>query len=526
MICMSVTDRRSTARGRWIALVVVCMAQLMSIMDGTIVTVALPRIQTDLHFSQASLSWVLNGYFITFGSFLLLGGRLGDLIGRRRMFLAGIALFTVASAACGLADSQTTLVIARFVQGLGGAGAVAAIVAIITAEFPDPGERAQAMSVYTLTISAGASIGLIAGGAITQLLNWHWIFFINVPIGIATIVAGRAWIAENTGPGIDRHIDVLGSVTITGALVLGAYAIVTAGSHGWGSAHTLGFGAAAVALIAAFWALESRLAKPIMPPRVFKIRGLAASSAVRGLFICGMYAVFFIGTLYMEHIRGFGVLSTGLAFLPQTVLLALLSMGPVAWIVGRFGPRPPLLVGLVCGVIGVWLLSRLHAHSAYVPGLLVPFLLMGLGAGLAFMPLLTIAMADVPRADAGLASGIVNTSLQMATAIGVAVLGTVSGSRTRTLSEHGSGQIVALLGGYQLAFEVGAGCVLAALVIAIVAVRTPRPERVEARAGRDAAAPAGASARAGRDAADSARAGRDAADSARAGRDAADPRPV
>jgi EmrB/QacA subfamily drug resistance transporter len=378
-----------------------CSARLMSIMDGTIVTVALPRIQTDLHFSQASLSWVLNGYFIIFGSFLLLGGRLGDLIGRRRMFLAGIALFTVASAACGLADSQTTLVIARFVQGLGGAGA---IVAIITAEFPDPRERAQAMSVYTLTISAGASIGLIAGGAITQLLNWHWIFFINVPIGIATIVAGSAWIAENTGPGIDRHIDVLGSVTITAAMVLGAYAIVTAGSHGWGSAHTLGFGAAAVALIAAFWALESRPANPIMPPRVFKIRGLTASSAVRGLFICGMYAVFFIGTLYVGHIRGFGVLSTGLAFLPQTVLLALLSMGPVAWIVGRFGPRPPLLVGLVGGVLGVLLLSGLQAHSAYVPGLLVPFLLMGLGAGLAFMPLLTIAMANVPRADAGLAS--------------------------------------------------------------------------------------------------------------------------
>src|ERR1700759_690355 len=409
-----VTDRGSSDRGRWIALAVVCMAQLMSIMDGTIVTVALPRIQLDLHFTQSSLSWVLNSYFITFGSFLLLGGRLGDLVGRRRIFLAGITLFTLASAACGLADSQTTLVIARFVQGLGGAGAVAAIVAIITAEFPDPRERAKAMSLYTLTISAGASIGLIAGGAITQLINWHWIFFINVPIGIATIVFGRAWIAENRGPGLDRNVDVLGSVTITAAMVLGAYAIVTAGSHGWGSVHTLGFGAAAVALIAVFWALESRLANPIMPPRVFRIRGLAASSAVRGLFICGMYAVFFIGTLYMEHIRGFSALTTGFAFLPQTILLALLSMGPLAWLVGRFGPRPPLLVGLVFGLAGVWLLSRLNADSAYVPDLLVPFLLMGLGAGLAFMPLLTIAMRNVPRADAGLASGIVNTSLQMA----------------------------------------------------------------------------------------------------------------
>ena len=238
-----------------------------------------------------------------------------------------------------------------------------------------------------------------------------------------------------------------------------------------------------------FWALESRLANPIMPPRVFKIPGLATSSAVRGLFICGMYAVFFIGTLYMEHIRGFGVLSTGLAFLPQTIVLALMSLGPVAWLVGRFGPRPPMLAGLVFGVGGVFLLSRLHADSPYFPDLFVPFLLMGLGAGLAFMPLLTVAMSEVPRADAGLASGIVNTSLQMATAIGVAVLGTVSDSRTRTLAEHGSGQVAALLGGYQLAFEVGTGCALAALVIAIVAVRTPRPARAQQPAGREAADP-------------------------------------
>src|ERR1700760_4914158 len=477
IIFMTGTDQSRSARGRWIALVVVCMAQLMSIMDGTIVTVALPRIQTDLHFTQSSLSWVLNGYFITFGSFLLFGGRLGDLLGRRRIFLAGITLFTLASAACGLADSRTTLVVARFVQGLGGAGAVAAIVAIITAEFPDPRERAKAMSLYTLTISAGASIGLIAGGAITQLLNWHWIFFINVSIGIATLIAGRAWIAENKGIGIDRHIDVLGSVTITAAMVLGAYAIVTAGSHGWGSVHTIGFGAAAIALLGGFLLVEARLQNPIMPPRVFAIRGLATSSLARGLFVCGMYAMFFIGTLYMEHIRGFGVLSTGLAFLPNTLVLALLSLGPIAWLVGRFGPKPPMLAGLVCGVVGVYLLSRLHAHSPYFPDLFVPFILMGFGAGLAFMPLLTIAMAEVPRGDAGLASGIVNTSLQMAAAIGVAVLGTVSGSRTQTLAEHGATHVAALLGGYQLAFEVGAGCVLAALAVAIVAIRTPRPRR-------------------------------------------------
>jgi EmrB/QacA subfamily drug resistance transporter len=474
MICMSVTDRRSTARGRWIALVVVCMAQLMSIMDGTIVTVALPRIQTDLHFSQASLSWVLNGYFITFGSFLLLGGRLGDLIGRRRMFLAGIALFTVASAACGLADSQTTLVIARFVQGLGGAGAVAAIVAIITAEFPDPGERAQAMSVYTLTISAGASIGLIAGGAITQLLNWHWIFFINVPVGIVTVILGRRWIVENVGLGIGRDIDVLGSFLITASLIVGAYAIVTASSHGWGSAHTLGLAAGSLALLAGFVALEARLHNPIMPLRVFAIPGLPSSSAIRGLLITGMFATFFIGVLYLERIRGFSALATGLAFLPQTLLLAALSLGPIAWLVTRFGPRRPLIAGLCLSAAGLALLSTVDTGTTYVPTIVGAFLLMGAGAGMAFMPLLTIAMAEVPPADAGLARGIVNTSLQVSAAIGVAVLGTVSTDHTRTLLANGAGLDHALLGGYQVAFRIGTGCVLVALVAALLFVRSPR----------------------------------------------------
>ena len=283
MILMTAKERALSPNARWIALAVVCLGQLMSIMDGTIVTVALPAIQRDLHFSQSNLSWVLNGYFITFGSFLLLGGRLGDLIGRRRIFLIGVTLFTLASAACGLARSQGVLVVARFVQGLGGAGAVSAIVAIITAEFPAPRERAKAMSLYTLTISAGASIGLIAGGAITQLLSWHWIFFINIPIGIGTVLLGRAWIAENAGPGIGRDVDVLGSVLITAALVTGAYAIVTASSDGWGSAHTLGFGAGALGLIGAFVALESR--SPIRSCR-WASSGSAAWPAPASCAVC------------------------------------------------------------------------------------------------------------------------------------------------------------------------------------------------------------------------------------------------
>ncbi|HEY1568973.1 MAG TPA: MFS transporter, partial [Solirubrobacteraceae bacterium] len=415
---MTDDSRLHSPRARWIALVVVCLGQLMSIVDGTIVNVALPQIQRELHFTQSNLTWVLNGYLIAFGSFLLLAGRLGDLIGRRRIFLIGVTGFTLASAACGLADSQGVLIVARFIQGLAGAGAVAAIVAIITAEFPSPGERAKAMSIYTLVISGGASLGLIAGGVITEALNWHWIFFVNVPVGIATVLLGRVWIVENVGLGIGRDIDVLGSVLITASLIMGAYAIVTASSDGWGSAHTLGFAAGSLALLGAFVALEARLRNPIMPLRVFAIRGLPSSSAIRGLLITGMFATFFIGVLYLERIRGYSSLTTGLAFLPQTILLAALSMGPIAWLVTRFGPRPPLIAGLVCATAGLAVFSTIGLHTAYVPTLLGAVLLIGLGAGMAFMPLLTIAMAEVPPADAGLASGIVNTSLQVSAAIG------------------------------------------------------------------------------------------------------------
>jgi MFS family permease len=260
----------------------------MSIVDATIVNVALPRIQHDLHFTQANLTWVLNGYLISYGSFLLLAGRLGDLIGRRRIFLGGVSLFTVASAACGFADSQGTLIVARFIQGLGGAAATSAIVAIIATEFPVPGKRASAMSVYTFVVSGGASLGLILGGAITQSIDWHWIFFINVPVGVITVLMGRALIVENPGLGIDRRVDVLGSLMVTGALVLGAYAIVTSTTYGWGSAHTIGFGAASVSMLAAFVVLEARLRNPIMPLRIFRVLGLGSSSLIRGLLVTGI----------------------------------------------------------------------------------------------------------------------------------------------------------------------------------------------------------------------------------------------
>ncbi len=479
---MTSRDLHASPHARWIALVVVCLAQLMSIVDASIVNVALPNIQHSLSFSPSSLTWVVNGYLISFGSFLLLAGRLGDLVGRRRVFLAGVTLFTVASAACGLSDDQTLLIAARFVQGLGGAGATSAIMAIIVTEFRAPAERARAMSIYMGVVSSGGSIGLLAGGVITQVLNWHWIFFINVPIGIATFLLGRLWIAENEGLGIGRDVDIAGPILVTTSMMLTAYAIVSSSSHGWGSLHTLGLLAIALGLLGAFVALEARIANPILPLRIFAIRGIAASSVVRGLLITGMFATFFVGALYFQHARGYDVLQTGLAFLPQTLALAAMSFGVAARLVNRFGARGPLLAGLVLAAVGLGWLSQVSATAPYATSVLPPFVLIGVGAGLSFMPLLTIAMEHVPAADAGMASGIVNTSLQLSGALGVAVLGTIASSRTGTLLSHGTDRMAALLGGYHLAFAVAAGCAVAAVLLAVLvwvvrprATTSPKP---------------------------------------------------
>jgi EmrB/QacA subfamily drug resistance transporter len=395
------------------------------------------------------------------------------------VFLAGVTIFTLASVVCGLSDSQGMLIVARFVQGVGGACATSAIVAIIATEFPRPSERAKAMSVYTFVVSGGASLGLLLGGLITQSISWHWIFFINVPIGVFTVLMGRTWIVENKGLGIGRDVDILGALLVTAAMVLGVYGIVTSTSYGWGSAHTLGFGAASVALLTAFVAREARSRNPIMPLHIFALRGLGPSSVIRGLLVTGMWATFFMGVLYLQHVRGYGTLETGIAFLPQTLVLAVLSLGPTAWLVTRFGPRLPLLAGLSLAAVGLAVLTSAGVNTSYFPTVMVAFLLMGLGAGLAFMPLLTIAMADVPAQDAGLASGIVNASLQLSAALGVAVLGTIATDHTQTLAAHGTAPITALLGGYHLAFEVATGCVAAAVIATLILLRRPsRPTPV------------------------------------------------
>ena len=466
-------------RRRWVALAVVCLGQLMMVLDATIVNVALPSIQADLGFSSANLTWVVDAYMIAFGSFLLLAGRLGDLAGRKRVFLAGLALFTLASASCGLAQDQATLIAARFVQGLGGAVASAVILAILVTDFPKPSERAIAMSVYTFVVSSGGSIGLLAGGALTESINWHWIFFINVPIGAAAFLLGRVLIAQSPGQGLDRGVDWLGALLMTVATMLGVYTIVKASHYGWGSAHTLGFGAASVALGAAFALLESRLRDPIFPPRILRARGLMGSSIVRGFLMTGMFSTFLLGALYLERVRGYGAFATGLAFLPMTLVLGALSLGPAARLMALVGPTRLLLAGLATIAVALLGLSRVSAHAAYFPDVLVPFALLGLGAGAAFLPLMTLAMADVPARDAGLASGIVNASLQISAAVGIAALGTIAADRTEALRAAGERSAAALTGGYTLAWEIGALSVLVAAVAALVLLRPPRGPEVQ-----------------------------------------------
>jgi EmrB/QacA subfamily drug resistance transporter len=472
--------RLNADRARWVALAVVCLGQLMMVLDATIVNVALPSIQADLGFTPANLTWVVDAYMIAFGSFLLLAGRLGDLIGRKRVFLSGLVLFVTASAACGLAQDQVVLIAARFVQGMGGAVASSVILAIIVTEFPKPTERAIAMSVYTFIVSSGGSIGLLAGGALTQSLNWHWIFFINLPIGVATLALGYALIAESARIGLDRGLDWLGSLLVTVATMAGVYAIVKAAEYGWGSAHTLGFAALAAALLAVFAVLEARLDDPIFPPRILRVPGLMGTSVVRGFLVTGMFSTFLLGALYLERVRGFGAFETGLAFLPMTLVLGGMSLGPSARLMQRFGPLRLLLAGMSTIAVALALLSRVGPETAYFPGVFAPFLLLGLGAGASFLPLMTIAMAGVPAAEAGLASGIVNASLQIGAAVGIAALGTIAAGRTHALADGGHRPLDALTGGYTFAWEVGALVVLAGAVAAFVLLRPRRPRESEA----------------------------------------------
>jgi EmrB/QacA subfamily drug resistance transporter len=455
-------------RSRWIALVVLCVGMLMIVLDATIVNVALPSIQDDLGFTQSSLAWVVNAYLIAFGGLLLLAGRLGDLISRRRVFMIGLAVFTLASVACGLAQSQEVLVAARFVQGVGGALTSAVILGMIVTMFPEPRERAKAIGVYSFVASAGGSVGLLAGGVITEAINWHWIFFVNIPIGIATAVLALRLIDRDEGIGFGEGADVLGALLITSALMLGVYTIVEpAADRGWGDAQTLALGAVSLALLAAFVARESRARNPLIPLRIFRVRNVSGANAIQALFVAGMFGMFFLGALYLERVLGYGALEIGLAFLPVTLVIGTLSLRYAEPLIMRFGPKAVLLPGLVFIGAGLLLFARTPVDGDYWIDVFPVMLLLGTGAGLSFPSLMTLAMSGATQSDAGLASGLVNTTLQVGGALGLAVMATLSATRTEDLIGDGESTASALTSGYHLAFLIGAGLVAVAIVVAL-----------------------------------------------------------
>ena len=456
---------------RWIALVVLCAGFLMIILDQTIVNVALPTIQNDLHFSQSALAWVINAYLIAFGGLLLLVGRLGDLIGRRRIFLAGLTVFTTASLVCGLADSQGLLIGARFIQGIGGAMTSAVILGMIVTMFPKPSERAKAIGVYSFVAAAGGAIGLLAGGVLTQAINWHWIFFVNVPIGIATGVFATRMLPNDVGIGLGRGADAPGAVLLVASLMLAVYTIVEASNYGWGSARTLGFGGVAVALLASFVIRQATAANPLIPLRVFRSRTVTVANLMQMLMVAGIFGMFFLGALYLQRVLGYDAIEVGLAFLPVALGIAGMSLRFTPQLMARVGAKSTLLVGLALVAAGLIVFRGAPVDATYVTQLLPAMLLLGIGAGLVFPALMTLAMSGATPEDAGLASGLVNTTQQVGGALGLAVLATLSTTRTGSLEAHGASTAAALTDGYHLAFTIAAGLVLAAIAIGLVFLR-------------------------------------------------------
>jgi MFS family permease len=418
----------------------------MIVLDATVVNVALPTIQRDLHFSQSSLAWVINAYLITFGGFLLLAGRVGDLIGPKKVFISGLSAFTVASAFCGLSQSQGELIVARFVQGAAAAMVAATILGLLVTLFPEPREKAKAMGVYAFVASAGGAIGLLVGGALTQELDWHWIFFINLPIGIAALLLGLSLIGERPGSGVR--------------------AIVKASGDGWLSVHTVGAGVVALLLLAFFIWLERHVSRPIVPLGIFRSRNISGATVVRALFPVGMFGQFFLGALYLQHVLGYGPLVTGLAFMPMNLMVTIFSLVVSTRLMTHIGAKLTILPGLVLVLVGLLLLSRVAVHGSYLTDVLPGMIFFGAGAGMGFAPSVALAMADAAPADVGLASGLANVSLQLGAAIGVAVLASISSSRTNELLAHHVGLSAALVSGYHLGYLVAAGCIVGAIALA------------------------------------------------------------
>jgi EmrB/QacA subfamily drug resistance transporter len=468
------TDTRS----RWLALAVIATGLLMTILDGSIVTVAMPAIQDDLGFSPGGLTWVINAYLIAFGSLLLLAGRLGDLIGRKRMFVAGTAVFTAASVLAGAATSPAMLIFARFAQGVGSAMAAAVSLGILVTLFTDPGERAKAIGVFSFTGAAGASIGQVLGGVLTDALNWHWIFLINLPIGLATIALGAWTLPADKGAGLRAGADAIGAFLVTAGLMVGIYTVVKVEEHGWTSAPTLAYGALAAALLAGFAIRQATAKNPLIPPRVLRSRNVSGANLVQVLTIAAMFAFQIIVALYMQRVLGYSALATGLAMLPAAVSIGAVSLVVSARLSSRYGERRVLLAGLALLIGALGLLIRLPVHANYVTDLL-PVMLLIAGGGLVLPVLATLGMSGASGEDAGLVSGLFNTTQQIGGAVGVAVLSTLATSRTGDLLAGGAGEAAALAGGYRLAFATGTGLLVAAFVAALVLLREPSRRPVD-----------------------------------------------
>jgi EmrB/QacA subfamily drug resistance transporter len=465
----------ATNPNRWIALYVLCAGVLMIVLDITIVNVALPSIQDDLGFSQSNLAWVVNAYLIPFGGLLLLAGRFGDLIGQRRIFLSGLAVFVSASLLCALSQSQEMLIGARFIQGIGGALTSAVVLGMIVTMFPGPADQAKAIGVYGFVASAGGSIGLLAGGVLTEAISWHWIFFINLPVGIATAVLTRRLVEPHEGIGIGEGADVPGALLITGALMLGTYNILEVTEVGWGATQTMVLGSISLALAVAFIYRQARIANPLMPLRLFRSRNVSGANAAQALLVAGMFSMFFLGALYLQEILGYDALGVGLAFLPATLVMGTLSLGFSEKLIMRFGPRRTLLPGLVLIGVGLLLFARTPVDGNYATDVLPPMVLVGVGIGTSFPSLMTLAMSGATPQDSGLASGLVNTTAQVGGAIGLAVLATLATERTDSLSGSVSHD-AALNSGFHLAYLIGAALVGLAFVIAVVVMReAPMP---------------------------------------------------
>jgi EmrB/QacA subfamily drug resistance transporter len=469
---------RRTATNPWVVLVLICLAQFMVVLDATIVNVALPSIQTDLHLSDGGLQWIVNAYTLVFGGFLLLGGRLGDLLGRKRLFLVGLVIFTGASLLDGLAGSEGMLIGARALQGLGAALISPAALSIISTTFEEGKERARALAVWAAIAIGGSAVGLILGGALTQYFSWPWIFFVNVPVGIAAFALSLRYVPESRDADAHRSYDLAGAATVTGGLMALVYAIVGAQSAGWTSTRTIGFFAAAIVLLAAFVAIESRAKAPLVRLSIFRVRSLLTANTAMFLAMSGMFAMFFFNTLYIQQVLGYGPLEAGLAFLPFTAGI-MISASLASQFAPRIGVRPVAIVGFLLAAGGLVLLTQLPVDGSYVANVLPAILLSSLGMGAVFMPLTLIATTGLADEDQGLASGLFNTSQQVGGALGLAVLSTIATSRTNAA---GGAPLHALVVGFHWAFAFGAVVTVAALVVMVALLRKRHVARIEAQA--------------------------------------------